>query len=115
MSGFGQHASDLGKSDPQRVVNAMKWALLGQVFGITASALARMAFVAMLIPIIAPTQKIHLWVLRGFFLIQVIINSIVVLYILLQCHPISGLWNPANGAKCLPPSGEEHLGYGQSS
>lgn len=69
----------------------------------------------MLSLIIAPSQKIHLWLLRAFFVVQAIINSIVVLYILLQCHPIVGLWDPTSGAKCLSPSGEQHLGYGQST
>lgn len=115
MSGFGQHTSDLVKADPHLVIEAMKWAQLGQVFGISASALARMAFVAMLISIISPTQRLHVWLLRAFFFVQAVINGIVVLYILLQCRPISGLWNPASGAKCLPPSGEQHLGYGQAT
>lgn len=115
MSGFGQHTSVLAEIDPQLVVEAMKWAQLSQVMGVLASALARMAFVAMLLSIISPTQKWHVWLLRGFFIVQVIINAITMLYILLQCHPISGLWNPANGAECLPHSGEQYLGYVQAS
>lgn len=115
MSGFGQHTPTLAMIDPTLVVNAMKWAQIGQVFGISASAFARMAFIAMLIAIVGPTQRLQVWILRAFFVLQVIINAIVVLYILLQCHPITGLWNPASGASCLPHSGEQHLGYTQSS
>lgn len=114
LSGFGQHTAVLLNIDPHLVIEAMKWAELGQVFGISASALARMAFVAMLISIISPTQRVHIWLLRAIFVITAVINAIVVLYLLLHCHPLSGLWNPPSG-KCRPPYELQRLGYGQAS
>ena len=108
--GFGKHAEDL---DPHLVTEVVKWAFLGQVLGIMGSAFARMAFIATLVYLLSPTQRIQLWLLRGFFFVQVCINSITALYILLQCRPTYGLWNHTAGAVCLPPYIQEHLGFTQ--
>ena len=109
-AGFGQHAEDL---DPRRVIEVVKWAFLGQILGIMGSAFARMAFIATLIYLLSPQQRIQLWLLRGFFSLQVCINSVTALYILLQCRPTYGLWDHTVGAVCLPPYIQEDIGFSQ--
>jgi len=111
-NGFGLHQKDLA---PELVIQVVKWAFLGQILGIMASAIARMAFIATLTLLLGPNQKLQLWLLRGFFVVQACINSITSLYILLQCRPTRGLWNHTIGAKCLPPIIQEHLGFSQAS
>jgi len=87
-SGFGLNAYDL---DPKLVTEAVKWAFLGQVLGIMAVAIARMAFITTLALLLAPAQKFQLWLLRGFWVVQLLVNTITALYILLQCRPTRGL------------------------
>lgn len=104
------HQQDLA---PELVIEVIKWAFLGQVLGILASAITRLAFIATLVRLLAPTQRLQLWLLRGLAVGQICINSITSLYILLQCRPTRGLWNHTIGAKCLPPIIQEHIGFSQ--
>ena len=110
-NGFGQHARTLG---PQLTSVVVKWAFVAQVFGIFASALARMAFIMTLLSLLSPQQRIQLWLLRGFFFVQLVVNLGTGLYILLQCQPPAGLWDHSLPAKCFPPYVHARLGFFQA-
>ena len=107
-NGFGEHAQTLG---PQLTSVIIKWAFLGQMFGIFGAALARMAFTMTLLALLSPQQRIQLWLLRGLFFVQLVLNLGTGLFIPLQCQPSAGLWDHSIPAKCLPPYVQAHLGF----
>ena len=110
-NGFGQHAQTLG---PQLTSVVIKWTFLAQMFGIWGAALARMAFIMTLLALLSPQQRVQLWLLRGFFFVQLVLNLGTGLFIPLQCQPTAGLWDHTIPAKCLPPYVQAHLGFVQA-
>ena len=111
-NGFGIHQKLLG---PRLIAAAIKWAFLGQVFGILGAGSARLGFIATLYALLSPQQRTQRWLLRGFFFVQFVINLGTALFIPLQCQPSAGLWDHSIQAKCLPPYVQANLGFTQGS
>lgn len=95
------------------LVNALKYYVILQVFGIASSCMGRVAFIFYLLPILS-TTKISKIILRGLLTLQVV-NFVSIVLLLSQCRDIRGIWDPlfAERTECMDVSVEIYYGYFQ--
>ncbi|RAQ72755.1 hypothetical protein COH20_005094 [Aspergillus flavus] len=110
--GFGDGLDTHNHSD---LVNALKYYVILQVFGIASSCMGRVAFIFYLLPILS-TTKISKIILRGLLTLQVV-NFVSIVLLLSQCRDIRGIWDPlfAERTECMDVSVEIYYGYFQCS
>ncbi|KAK6839025.1 hypothetical protein RU639_000830 [Aspergillus parasiticus] len=110
--GFGDGLDTHNHSDQ---VNALKYYVILQVFGIASSCMGRVAFIFYLLPILS-TTKISKIILRGLLALQVV-NFVSIVLLLSQCRDIRGIWDPLfeERTECMDVSVEIYYGYFQCS
>jgi hypothetical protein len=59
-------------------------------------------------------NRVHIWIIRGVFILSVLYSIAFLIAILLQCHPVSAYWEmePKDGHYCVSISVFMGLNYG---
>ncbi|EED12802.1 conserved hypothetical protein [Talaromyces stipitatus ATCC 10500] len=110
--GYGQQVWDI---NPENVSKVILYDYLSQALGLAGGAISRVSFIVLIISILGTRKayRIVLWVLVG---AQIIINSLFILVIFLQCPGYtSAIWNVTGEGKCWDLRVQTYYGYFQSS
>ncbi|KAK4033409.1 hypothetical protein C8A01DRAFT_19637 [Parachaetomium inaequale] len=111
-SGLGRHTSSLS---PEQVVNAMKFVVICQVFGIASPTFGRISFSIYLLRFVMFERKRRM-LLHFCIWSQVVVNVLTAVIIYVQCgrYP-SALWDRSIKATCWSPVVQRDFGFFQRS
>lgn len=94
--GLGQLVADVG--DPETYFTAVKWELFGQMAGLMAIGIGKVAVGMFLVRIVR--NKIQIWFIWACITITTIITVFATLMCILQCIPVEKSWNPSAPGTC---------------
>lgn len=112
LYGIGNH---VGVLSPNDVVQANKWSWIGQIVALFAIGFGKIAVVALLLRIQGPTHRKKGWILHGVWVTNLILNINQMIMILLQCHPVTKIWNRELPGNCDFQSTTSKVGFFQGS
>jgi multisubunit Na+/H+ antiporter MnhF subunit len=107
--GFGRHVQGLKFSDR---VTAVEFFTLHQSITILGTAIGRMAFITYLWALLGG-QKLHQMIFGIIITLQIIVNSLSVIFIFVQCRDVRALWNPHITSECWSVWGQIKYSYFQ--
>lgn len=108
--GFGQELSSINTPNVSKII---MHDYLTQTFGLAGGALGRISFIVFIIGLLVQkrSHRIILWILVG---LQVIINSIFIIILFVQCPGhASAIWDHSGKAKCWDLHVQAYYGYFQ--
>ncbi|BCS15161.1 hypothetical protein ALUC_70394A [Aspergillus luchuensis] len=109
--GYGRHFWSLSQADQ---VLALKYYTGFQCLSIIATGAGRAAFTLYLLNILRQERYLG-WILWFIFALQIVINSVSVVTILVQCQDVDSLWDVHVSTTCWDPNVERIYGYVQCS
>ncbi|KAF2148147.1 hypothetical protein K461DRAFT_325065 [Myriangium duriaei CBS 260.36] len=112
INGIGRHLKDI--TFPE-LFAALKWSWLGIIVGITATAFAKLAIVALFLQVATPQQpkrKAFLWFIASYSTAVTFVQMIVTLT---QCVPVQRLWYVAGPGSCPRQDFAAKFGYFQGA
>ncbi|CAK3792472.1 Hypothetical predicted protein [Lecanosticta acicola] len=112
LYGMGNHVDILTPND---VVQASKWGWIGQIVALFAIGFAKIAVVALLLRMQGPSHVRKKWILHGSWITNLILNVNQMIMILLQCDPVSKIWNRNLPGNCDFQSTTSKVGFLQGS
>lgn len=95
--GLGHHIADL---ELVQIEQAMHWGLISLVFHIAGGVAAKLSIIAMLIPVQGIMATKRTMFLMGMGIVQIIINSVLIICIINSCSPVPKLWDPFLPGTC---------------
>ncbi|KAJ5358873.1 uncharacterized protein N7496_011286 [Penicillium cataractarum] len=110
--GFGQELSSINTSNVSKII---MHDYLTQTFGLAGGALGRISFIVFIIGLLVQkrSHRIILWILIG---LQVIVNSIFIIILFVQCPGhASAIWAHSGKAKCWDLHVQAYYGYFQGA
>ena len=109
-SGLGNHIYLLAGPD---IVRANMWSWFGQILAVQAIGFGKIAVIAFLLRIQERTNKKKAWMLYFIAISNVIINIDQMILILLQCSPVTKVWDRLGPGTCNHVERTNHVGYFQ--
>ncbi|RDW56607.1 hypothetical protein BP5796_13072 [Coleophoma crateriformis] len=108
--GLGRHFFFL---DPHQRIMALKYNFIGQPFGIMGPSFGRMACVMLMLQLFGTTK----WRRRGLWFLfweSLVVNTITIVLIYVQCEHVQSLWDPiGHPGRCWSPKVQEIVGFVQ--
>ncbi|CEO58780.1 hypothetical protein PMG11_03482 [Penicillium brasilianum] len=110
--GFGQELSSVNTLNVSKII---MYDYLAQTFGLAGGALGRISFIIFIIGLLVQkrSQRIVLWILVA---LQVIVNSIFIIILFVQCPGhASAIWDHSGKVKCWDLHVQAYYGYFQGA
>lgn len=106
--GTGQHIDAI---DPQLIAIGLKYNWISQIIAVLTSGFGKVAVVLLLLQILPPNKRRHIWFLYYVAISVLIVNATCVGLILAQCSPVHKLWDLRTPGSCDGREANQAFGY----